>query len=227
MSLSVLQMTNKVRKDSGIDITDLSDADVLLNLNLSWWEIAGKIEFREKEQTTNFPTVAGQVLYPAPTPYEAIQSLSIEDSDSKQHTPLRFMEDLEYDTLFVNTSDARGMPTRFYRKNNNIGLWPTPDAVYTIYEDYLMPLADLVVNAPSVIQTWHEPILFGGIYRSFLDVGDRVNAAYFRKEQANMINTTPETKAIEEKTNMKWAGLSVPRSFPDESNSSISGRRIN
>lgn len=227
MSLTVLQLTNKVRKDTGIDINDLSDAEILLNLNMSWWEIAGKIDFVEKEQTTSFNTVNGTTLYPAPTPYDAIQSLSIEDPNSKQRTPLRFMDDLEYSTVFVNTSDARGIPTRYYRKNNNIGLWPTPDGVYTICENYLMPLSDLVVTAPSVAQTWHEPILFGGIYRSFLDVGDRVNAAYFRKEQTSMINTTPETKEIEEKTNMKWAGVSVPRRFPDDSPNSISGRRIN
>lgn len=225
MSLTVAQMTTKTRKDTGIDISDLSDAEILLNLNLSWWEVAGKIEFRELEQVTSFNTVNGTILYPAPSPYEAIQSLSLEDPNSKQHTPLRFMDDLEYEQVFVNTSDARGMPTRYYRKNNNIGLWPTPDAVYTIIEDYLMPLADLVVSAPPVAQKWHESILFGGIYRAFLDVGDRNSASYFRTEQAKMINTTPETKAIEEKTSMKWAGLSVPRRFPDDS--PINGRRIN
>lgn len=227
MSLTVAQMIAKLRKMSGIDITDLADVDVLLNLNISWWEIAGNIEFKEKEQSTSFNTVAGTVLYPAPTPFEAVQYVSVEDPNSKQHTPLRFMDDLEYEQLLVNTTDARGTPTRYFRKGTNIGLWPTPDSVITIYEDYLMPLADLVVTAPPVAQTWHEPILFGGIYRSFLDVGDRVNAAYFRKEQANMINSTPETKEIEGKTNMKWAGLSVPRSFPDDSPNGVSGRRIN
>jgi hypothetical protein len=225
MSLTVAQMLAKLRKNTGIDINDLSDVDATLNLNISWWEIAGKIDFREKEQSLNFNTVVGQVLYPAPTPYEAIQQLSIEDVNSKQHTPLRFMEVAEYETLYANSTGLRGIPTRYYRENNNIGLWPTPDGVYTIIEKYLMPLADLVVAAPAVVQTWHESILFGGIYRSFLDVGDRVNAAYFRKEQANMINTTPETKATEEKTSMKWAGLSVPRRFPDDNVSS--GRRIN
>lgn len=225
MTLSVSQMTTKVRKDTGIDSSDLSDAEILLNLNLSWWEIAGKIEFREMEQTLTFNTVLGQILYPAPNPYEAVQSLSIEDPNSKKHVPLRFMDVAEYENEYVNKTESRGMPTRFYRENNNIGLWPTPDAVYPIIEKYLIPLADLVVVAPPVAQKWHEPILFGGIYRSFLDVGDRVNAAYFNKMQASMINTTPETKAIEEKTTMKWAGVSVPRRWPDDS--PISGRRIN
>lgn len=225
MSLTVAQMTAKVRKMTGIDSSDLDDTGILLNLNLSWWEIAGKVEFRELEQVVTFVTVNGTILYPAPSPYEAIQNLSIEDPNSKQHTPLRFMDDLEYETVFTNTTDARGMPTRYYRKNNNIGLYPTPDGVYTITEDYLMPLADLVVAAPPVAQKWHEPILFGGNYRCFLDVGDKNNASFYRSEQAKMINTTPETKAIEEKTSMKWAGVSVPRKFPDENISS--GRRIN
>lgn len=225
MTLSVAQMTTKIRKDTGIDINDLSDAEILLNLNLSWWEVADKFEFREKEQSTSFVTVTGTVLYPAPTPYEAIQGLYIEDPNSKQRTPLRFMEDFEYEQNLVNTSDARGMPTRYYRKNNNIGLWPTPDTVYTIYEDYLMPLADLATVAPPIPQVWHEPILFGGIYRSFLDVGDKVNGSYFRKEQGDMINTTSPVKSKEEKTDMRWAGVSVPRSFPDDSH--VTGRRIN
>lgn len=225
MSLSVLQMTNKIRKDTGIDINDLSDADILLNLNLSWWEVADKFEFREKEKSTSFSTVSGTILYNAPTPYEAIQGLYIEDNNSKQRTPLRFMEDFEYEQLFVNTSDARGVPTRYYRKNNQIGLWPTPDGSYTIYEDYLITLADLAVSAPPIPQVWHEPIMFGGIYRCFLDVGDKVNGSYFRKEQADMINTTSPTKSKEEKTDMRWAGVSVPKRFPDDSR--ISGRRIN
>jgi hypothetical protein len=225
MSLSVAQMIATIRRDTGIDVNDLDDAAVTLCLNRSWWEVADKFEFREKEASTTFNTVAGTVLYPAPNPYEAIQGLYIEDVNSQQRTPLRFMEDFEYETLLVNNTDSRGTPTRYFRKNNNIGLWPTPDAVYPIYEDYLMTLADLVAVAPPIPQVWHEPIMFGGTYRCYLAVGDKVNASYFRKEQADMINTTSPTKSKEEKTDMRWAGLSVPRRWPDDS--PISGRRIN
>lgn len=225
MGLNVAQMIAKVRKDTGIDVSDLSDAEVLLNLNLSWWEVAAKFEFKEKEVNTTFNTVNGTTLYNAPTPFEAVQYVTIEDTDSKQRTPLVFMDEVEYNQVFQNSSEARGVPTRYFRRGTQIGLWPTPDGVYTIYEDYLTTLADLAVIAPPVPQEWHEPILFGGIYRCFLDVGDRVNGVYFRKEQFSMINTTPETKAKEEKTDMKWAGLSVPRRKPDDS--IVSGRRIN
>lgn len=227
MTLSVAQMISKIRKDTGIDSADVDDPGILLNLNLSWWELMAKFEFREKEQSDTFLTVAGQILYPAPAPFEAIQGLSVEDPDSKQHTPLRFMEDWEYDQVFVNSASARGTPTRYFRKGTNIGLWPTPDSVLTIYRNSLTTLADLVATAPPVPQEWDEPILFGGIYRSFLDVGDKTSASYFRQQQADMVNTIVPTKSKEEKTSMKWAGLSVPRRWPDDSPNSISGRRIN
>lgn len=225
MSLNVAQMTAKLRKISGIDINDLSDADVLLNLNISFWEIMDLFEFREKEQTTTFNTVAGTILYPAPTPFDAIQGLSIEDVSSKQHTILERMDVSEYENDFVNNTDARSKPIKYYREGTNVGLWPTPDAVYTITEKYLTTLADLAINAPSCPQSWHEIILFGGIYRSFLDVGDKTSAAYFRKEQANMSNMRVPTKAKEEKMDNKYAGLNVLRRLPSDEVSA--GRRIN
>lgn len=225
MTLSVLQMTNKLRKMTGIDVNDLSDPDVLLNFNVSWWEIMDKFDFREKERVSTWNTVNGTILYTAPAPFDALQGLSIEDPNTKQHTPLQKMETEDYENEYVNTTDARGTPTHYYRQGGQIGLWPTPDAAYTITERDLTTLADLAVTAPPVPQSWHEIIMLGGVYRSYWDIGDKINASYYAREQANKINTSVPVKAKEEKMDHRWAGLSVPKSWPQEDN--VTGRRIN
>jgi hypothetical protein len=219
-------MTAKLRKMTGIDVSDLDDPSVLLNFNISWWELMDIFDFREKERTVTWNTVAGTILYPVVAPFDALQGLSIEDPDSKQHSVLVPIEESEYEMDFVNTTDARGTPTRYYRENNNVGLWPTPDKVYTIIEKDLTTLADLAVAAPPVPQSWHEIIFLGGVYRCFWDIGDKNSAAYYEKVQANKANIRVPVKAKEEKMDNKWSGLSVPKRFPSDSDT-VAGRRIN
>jgi hypothetical protein len=225
MSLSVNQMILDLRKHTGLDITDLSDPDAILLLNRSWWEIMDKFDFREKEQTYNFNTVAGTKSYNVPAPFDAMTGLSIEDPNTKQHTPLEREDIADYEKEYINTTAAYGVPFKYYRENNTVVLRNTPDAVYTIIMKYLTTLADLAAgNTPQIPQSWHEIILYGGIYRGFLGIGAKADATFWLQLQANGISSIVPTKSKEEVDN-RYSGLQVLRKRPSDDVSA--GRRIN
>lgn len=192
--------------------SDMPTASVDLLLNQSWWEIIDKFHFREKEQTGIWSTVAGTALYAvAPTPFEAIRQLSIEDVNDQKHTTIDPATAYEYENLFVNRVDQQDKPQRYVRENSNIRLWPTPDQVYSITMKYWITLSDLASpnnTIPVIPQSWHEIILFGGVWRGFLELGDYARMKEMQEVQKGLIESAVPIEAKEEFDRHR-AGLNV------------------
>lgn len=201
--LDVTQMILALRKPLGMDSDDLSDADATLLLNRSYWEIIDKFNFREKEVTATFNTEVGVSRYNMPEPFEALRQLAIKDPDSNQHTPLERSSIFEYSQLYNENVESRGMPEKYVREGCFARLWPTPDAAYTLTIKYWTTLSDFnsaspLIQYPEIPQVWHEIIVFGAIWRGFIDIGDFARANQVKAHQISLIDSTSPVEAKEE-----------------------------
>jgi len=201
----------EVRSLLGVDDTDLPNDTVItpgsekigcdLLLNQSYWELLDKFQFREKERTATFPTVVGTRFYKISSSFEALQQLSIEDLDSAQHTPLERATQYEYESIFENTTDARGKPSKYLREGlGGIRLWPTPDKVYIITVKYWIELTDLSSTniSPEIPRSWHEIVKFGAAWRGAAHLGDYAKVQMFGIIHNNLMKSATLPAAKEE-----------------------------
>lgn len=196
-------LVSELREHTGLSTDELSNADSILLLNRSYWEVLDKFPFREKEQTATFTTAQGQRNYTVPTLFEALRQLSITNPDNNELIPLK------RSTIYVHEgerdldADAEGFPEKYVREKNLIRLLPVPDQTYTITIKYWTILDDLDNNTGTTVdltvpQIWHEIILFGGIWRSFLRLRDFSAANQYKMQQLALINSAVPVEAKEE-----------------------------
>jgi hypothetical protein len=214
MALDVPTMITELQAYVGQDTSELPQANALLLLNQSWWEIIDKFQFREKEFTATFATTAGTRNYEVPQPFEALRQVSITDSSDSQHIKLLRMIPNVYENVYNEDSSQQDIPTQYVREGCMIRLWPTPDQAYTITLKYMSVLPDLSTTnytIPTVPQVWGECILYGAVWRQYARLGDLTRSAFFKNLQVGLINSTSPVETKEE-YDSKESGLNAMRS---------------
>lgn len=210
MGLSLQNLRDESRSIAGIDSDDDegSNTKVDQKLNRSFWEVLNKFDFKQKERTSTFVTVAGEDRYQLTTDFEAVRSISIQDVDlltwnlvdqSSIHTV-----DVDYDS----NSDQEAAPAKYIRESNVIQFQPIPDQVYTIQVRHLIYLEDLSDSNSTVVipREWHEIIMYGGAYRLLFAIGDVNRGDYYKRHFYNLMQSTVPQEAKEEK-DTKFAGV--------------------
>ncbi len=209
---------DKLRRITGTDINDsgFDDTGVDLLLNQSLWEIADMFKFREIEVNYVHSSVADTADITLQTDLLGLQTVSIEDPISGQHTPLDEVSPRDYEADYVDNTintAATGKPTRYVRRGSTITLLPTPDDVYEIKVYYLKTLADMTAGS-LLPHSWDEVILYGGVWRGFVELGDFNRKAGAKQTQMELLGTK-ETTETKEKVNRPMAGLQMIRpSYP-------------
>lgn len=200
MTLDIIQLRADLRDHTGTDEFDMPTAKADLYLNRSYWEILDKFHFREKEVTATWDTVAGTRLYNMPSPFEALRKLSIKDPATGEHKVLDRTTIDVYERTFDADSDAQGFPVAYVREGCAVRLLPTPDDAYEITQKYWTVLSDLSDSnsVPPIPQSWHEIIMFGGVWRAFLGNRDFVSANATKAHQISLINSSVPVEAKEE-----------------------------
>lgn len=217
MAKTLEQMIRFVRQALGsVDEADLSDDDIIDDLNTSLWDVSDKFPFREKEKTARFSTVAGQRDYGLPATHEATRSLSIWDPTYNTSAKLVQMTPDELETMEDTDTDVQGFPKRYVREGCNIRLWPVPDDAYTVDLRFLKQVTDLVndLDEPNLPRNWHEIVEHGALWRGYIRLNDWTRATLAKNLQATMINAVVPTQAKEERDN-RYAGLEVLRNDYD------------
>jgi hypothetical protein len=189
----------------------LSVSVCTLLLNRSYWDIIDKYKFREKETSVVFQTIPGVRRYNMPTPFEALQQLSIEDLNSFKHKVLKNITKFEYENRYINdpAGTQQKKPWAYFREGACAVLFPTPDQAYNITLKYWTVLSDLdLVGVPPIPQSWHEIILAGAIWRGFWRGGDYERMRASQAAWAEMINSQVTTESKEE-TDNHTAGVAV------------------
>jgi hypothetical protein len=222
MGIDLAKLDKKLCRMLGLDDPDVNDDENLPKaeridiFNISFWEIADKFPFREKEATATFSTVAGTPNYDIPVGTEAVRNVSGKD-DELQHFDIAPMSPEEYESLLNENSNERAIPTRYVRETCMIRLWPTPDDTYTIIVKHWKELADMLNDAdqPGVPRNWHEIVLYGAAWRGFLELGDISRANGFTNYQHKLMNSVVPTEQKEQQ-DYKYAGVQLIRNSYDE-----------
>lgn len=185
-----------------------------LCLNRAFWEIQNKFPLREKEVVSTFNLIPGIRNYDVIFPTEAVKHLAIrreDDSGVFQHYPLEQITRDQYEQLYAETEDQWDIPVKYVREGCLMRMWPTPDDDYLITIKRLVALNDLSnVNTSSTIpQVWDEIIMFGGLWRFALELGQLDKVQYYKSLQAEMINTIIPTEVNETQSNSQLARVEV------------------
>jgi hypothetical protein len=222
MTLSLQNMRDGVLLATGTDINDWTNgnADLDLYINKSWWDIMDQFDFREKEALPLiFQTIAGTNSYDliaqtSPIIFEALQRISIEDPNDFSHTDLLLLSDFDYENEYIEGSTQQAKPTNYFRRNNKLYLYPTPDQAYNLTFYYAQILGDIASGGPIIPQAWHEVIEMGAKWRALADLRDMRESAQWKNLQAAQISGRTPVKA-KELTDSKMAGIQVyGRDYP-------------
>jgi hypothetical protein len=199
MNISVAQMRTELRTHLGLDSTELPDPDADLLIDRSAAELMSKFHFVATQDEQTITTVAGTSTYSVPASTDSIEGLYIEDLISFQHSPVDRTTFDFYQQNFQNTSDAEGKPTLYFRRGDNIILYPTPDDVYTLTLYRRKVLGDFSSGGTFFgTQEWYEVVLYGAITRGFHKLGDYQRAQASATFQASLVSSITPTEAKEE-----------------------------
>jgi len=230
MTINLDTLRTKMRTHTGEDEFDIDDPGVDLLLNQSYWELMDKFEFREKERIAESNFVIDQRLYTAPSPFEALQHIAVvEDAtagtNTGEHHKLRRMDLKWYEDNYNEGQGRTGLPTHYARRDNGFFVWRTPDLAYGMIIYYWTTLADLVadIDVPDLPQVWHEIIMYGGVWRRFLELGDMVRHREMRNAQIGLINSTQPVESKEE-GDSRFSGVDIPEEMYDRDTLGVSGR---
>lgn len=203
MGISTASLITDLRVHLGnLDIGELDDDAALLLLNRSYWEVLDKFPFREKEVTATFTTTIGKRNYTVPSPFEALRQLSIKDPETNELIVLDRETIYTHEETRDTDTEEYGMPQRYVREGRAIRLNPTPDKEYEFTIKYWTVLSDLDTS-PTVVnldipQSWHEIILFGAVWRGFLQLRDFTASQQYKIQQTALINSAVPVEAKEE-----------------------------
>lgn len=200
MSINLTQLRSELRFALGVDSLDLPDADADLLLNRTYWEILEKFHIRETESSTTFNTSVGVREYVLPATFESLRISAIVDPTSSQHIPLLNISIKEYEKLYNEDENYRAIPEKYFRGNESIILWPTPDDAYKVIIHYRQTLDDLSddnVN-PLLPKSWLEVLIYGATYRGFIKFNDYEKAKPSRDVYVSTLNSMVPQESKEE-----------------------------
>lgn len=210
--ISTEQLILDLREHGGnLTESELSDTAALLLLNRAYWELTANLGFRETEATVSFSTSSGNRKYELPTSAFAVNIISIVNPDNEQHIQLVRTTKSEYENIFNEQTTDQAFPTNYVRDNNCVILWPTPDDAYTVYIRYWKNLNDLEdsdTDYPQMPRNWHEIVLYGALYRWFLQQLDYDKANVVKAYHANLISNAVPVEAKEE-TDNRQSGINL------------------
>lgn len=196
MGLSSSTLITDLKANCGLqeDDTEYDNTLCLQLLNQSFWEILDKFKFREKETSYDGTMVISQRDYTIPANCEATRILvGIDDVDTTlgQHTPLIQMSIEQYEAAYASDESLEAQPTHYVRYADYYRFYPTPDDEYSFVLYYWKSLDDLsVLNDPEIPRSWHELVLFGGVWRTFARIGDLPRAGWWKQEQLGLIESS-------------------------------------
>ena len=211
MSMALSDLQDEVRELTGDDSTDLPDAALNKLINRAYEKIRDVFPFRVEETTSvAVPTVDGTKSYGMPTGYDHLVSIAIVDDNSK-HFKLERITRQYYETVFVDTTDNEAFPTNYFRENDQIILYPTPDNAYTLVITYNATLTDLSAagDVPEIPAVWHEILAYGAGWRRFIQLSDYARANALKAHQNTLIADIKPVEAKED-VDFRMAHVEVP-----------------
>lgn len=152
-----------LRDELNLDLGDRDDVDTTrLNrwINKAYRHLAASLDIQELHGSLIINTVVDQPFYLLPKQVHWITDLAISDEDnypSEEGRQLSLIDRIGYRRLPVHDS---GTPTKFFRFNKMLVIYPDPDDVYPLALDFKIRPDDMTADnhSPLLPVEWHEPL---------------------------------------------------------------------
>lgn len=151
---SLLALRSRLKVELGAR-TDIPDTLYNEWINDGYQDIYGSLDLPEAKRSFNLDTVENQPLYLLPIGVESIRSVSIVDPDD--NTLGASFEKID-SVMYRKLPPSCGAPEYWFREQNMIVFWSTPDQVYTLTVDATLRPAILREDTdyPILDDRWHE-----------------------------------------------------------------------
>lgn len=185
-----------------IELGNRSDAtSTLLNelINDSYLDIFSSLELPESQRGYGQTLVAGQALYALPAGVDTVLSISANNpGDVTTGAGLRKIDWQEYRKLPVRS----GPPESWFRSQNIVVFWPTPEINYPVAFDVRVKPALLAADTdyPVIEDKWHEALYKGAKARAWEAVQNDTKAALAENSASRLIQRRSDRDAVETET---------------------------
>jgi hypothetical protein len=163
---TLLQLINEILRRTGqIEVSTLTNAPIPVTqtrdfLNEIYVEMLQRIKADRLIKRASFSTVNGTSNYNLATDAE-VNSLigdSVIETSSQQR-----LREVDYTYPLSQGTTASSKPTCFYRADNQIYLYPTPNASYTLQYQYFIKPSLLVndTDIPQLPVEWEKVLILG------------------------------------------------------------------
>jgi hypothetical protein len=145
-------------------------------LNTAQRKAVQQSEFRTQEEVKAFTTAASDATLELPADF----SRWIDFYDTGSKWPLTPLEKAEYDAL----EGSSGRPTAYTVVGNQITLWPTPDAAYSLSLRYWRLPADMVADGdePEIPAQYHEILVAYAMQKAYARENDYTSSRFWKEE---------------------------------------------
>lgn len=218
------ELPQDLRDHIGEDISnpDFSDPNCWKILNRSFKEITNKYNFRQTEGDTTLATIANIGTYDLTgvADFEAVNSVYIDSSSlsfKRSKLVRSTLEEIQSQLDFSDPVTTNTVSRFYYRRENDLIIWPVPSDVYTITLFYTKTLEELTEDTVTPLpDEWYEPVLFGGVWRAYLRGGDVDRSTALKSYQANLMNSIVPVESKEE-NDSRESGVNYLKCFEGQS----------
>lgn len=153
--------------------TDIPDATIINRLNEAGSYVWDRFSFNvNKAVDTSITTVNGTASYNLATGTDIIYGVK----DTTNNVKLKKIDKDKYD---AKGTIVTGKPTEYFRYQNTIVLWTTPDAAYGIRVRYKPAFTDYASGGTISLPTsWHDGLVLLARFMHWDAVGDVAKAQY-------------------------------------------------
>lgn len=186
---SLLAMRTRLRLEFGNrSVADMPDATINEWINDSYLDITAGMETPESKRSFQITVVAGQALYMLPATVDGVRSVAAYDStstDDGRGQPLEKSDSFK----FRKRPAQNGDPLEWFREQQMLVLWPTPDESLILTVDAKIKYTKLAADTdyPAIGDEWHEALLKGAKYRGWEALQNDNKALLAMNEQSRLL----------------------------------------
>jgi hypothetical protein len=196
-------------------------------INDAYLDIYASLALPESKRSFDFQLRANQMLYLLPPTVDTIRSIVVTDTaNANNGVSLEPIDSATYRKFPVMC----GAPEYWFREQNMIILWPTPDDDYPAVIDGIIKPAKLVVDSdyPILEDKFHEIVLKSAKVRAWEGVQNDTKSALVEnsvarqvqrkndRDQQDAVNEYPSMRPVRSRRDIMRLNIRGPRSEPGE-----------
>lgn len=163
-------------------------------INDAYIDFFGSMELPESNRSFLLTTVADQPFYLLPASVDTVRTISGYNADDQTTgAALSKIDTYKYRKL----DDCTDEPHAWFREQNMIVLWPTPDDAYSVSVDCRIKPAKLAADTdyPALDDKWHEPLFKAAKYRAWEALQNDTKSLMAMNESARLVQRKTDRDA--------------------------------